>query len=156
MLGAHQVAPEILVPAGLLSRAQPSERDRADIEFGFDYLRAAAPFDIGQAAVVAGKHILAVEAIEGTDLLLRRIAEMRANRRIRAPVGSGVLVKAPKQGQDMRFDMPSIGPHTVEGVVNAGLGGIAVVAGQTIVAEPGEVTAAADRADIFVTGETAR
>jgi UDP-2,3-diacylglucosamine hydrolase len=150
--GAQEVAPEILVPEGTLGRVQASERDRADIDLGLDYLRASGAFDVGQAVVVAGKHVLAVEAAEGTDAMLGRVADMRANGRIRSPVGSGVLVKAPKPGQDRRFDLPSIGPLTVEGVVRAGLAGIAVVAGSTIVAEPERLIAAADRAKIFLIG----
>jgi DUF1009 family protein len=152
LLGAHEVAPEILAPQGALGHAQPSERDRADIALGLDYLRAAGPFDVGQAVVVAGKHVLAVEAAEGTDQMLARVAELRANGRLRASAGSGVLVKAPKRGQDLRYDMPSIGPLTVEGVARAGLAGIAVVAGATIIAESDRLVAAADRANIFVYG----
>ena len=129
LLGAHEVAPEILMPEGALGRVQPRERDRADIAFGLDYLRASGPFDIGQAVVVADKHVLAVEAAEGTDAMLARVAEMRASGRVRSAVGTGVLVKAPKRGQDARFDLPSIGPRTVESVARAGLAGIAVVAG---------------------------
>ena len=155
VLGAHEVAPEILVTEGSMAAAQPTERDRADIALGLDYLRATGPFDVGQAVVVAGKHVLAVEAAEGTDQMLARVAEMRANGRVRAPAGSGVLVKAPKPGQDLRFDMPSIGPFTVENVARAGLAGIAVVAGSTIVAEPEQLVAAADRAKLFVMGTPA-
>ena len=155
VLGAHEVAPEILVPEGPLTRAWPSERDRADIALGLDYLRATGPFDVGQAVVVSGKHVQAVEAAEGTDGMLNRIAELRASGRVRTPAGSGVLVKAPKLGQDLRFDMPSIGPRTVEGVVHAGLAGIAVVAGSTVVAESEQLIAAADRAKIFVVGTPA-
>lgn len=153
--GAHEVAPEILVPQGALGSRQPSQRDRADIDLGLDYLRATGSFDVGQAVVVAGKHVLAVEAAEGTDQMLARIVEMRANGRVRAAAGSGVLVKAPKHGQDKRFDLPSIGPRTVEEVVRAGLAGIAVTAGSTIVAEPERLIAAADRANIFVIGTPA-
>ena len=80
LLGAHEVAPEILVPEGALGRAQPSERDRADIASAFDYLRAAGPFDVGQAVVVAGKHVLAVEAAEGTDQMLARVARIARQR----------------------------------------------------------------------------
>jgi len=155
LLGAHEVAPEILVPEGALGRVQPSERDRADIALGFAYLRAAGPFDVGQAVVVAGKHVLAVEAAEGTDQMLARVVELRANGRVNAPTGTGVLVKAPKPGQDLRFDMPSIGPLTVEGATRAGLAGIAVVADATIVAEPSRLAAAADLANIFVIGTLA-
>ena len=151
MLGAHEVAPEILVPEGAFGRAQPSERARADIAFGLDYLRAAGPFDIGQAVVVADNHVLAVEAAEGTDAMLTRVAQLRANGRIREASG-GVLVKAPKPAQDRRFDLPSIGPKTIEGAVRAGLSGIAVVAGETVIAEPEALLVAADRANIFVIG----
>jgi UDP-2,3-diacylglucosamine hydrolase len=153
--GAHEVAPEILVPQGALGSRQPSERDRADIDLGIAYLRATGSFDVGQAVVVAGKHVLAVEAAEGTDQMLARIVEMRANGRVRVGAGSGVLVKAPKHGQDERFDLPSIGPRTVEGVARAGLAGIAVAAGSTIVAEPEQLIAAAARASIFVIGTRA-
>jgi DUF1009 family protein len=155
LLGAHEVAPEILMPEAALGRVQPSERDCFDIASGLDYLRAAGPYDVGQAVVVAGKHVLAVEAAEGTDAMLARVADMRASGRVRTPPGSGVLVKAPKRGQDKRFDLPSIGPQTVEGVARAGLAGIAVVAGSTIIAEPVALTAAADRANIFVIGTPA-
>jgi len=152
VLGAHEVAPEILVPKGALARVQPSEGERADIALGFDYLNATGPFDVGQAVVVAGRHVLAVEAAEGTDQMLERIAALRASGHIRASTVGGVLVKAPKRGQDRRFDLPSIGPRTVEGAARAGLAGIAVVAGSTIVAEPERLIAAADRANIFVVG----
>lgn len=152
LVGAHEVAPQILMPEGALGAIAPSQRDRADIALALDYLRAAGPFDVGQAVVVAGRHVLAVEAAEGTDAMLARVAEMRANGRVRAAVGTGVLVKAPKPHQDRRFDLPSIGPKTAEGVARAGLAGIAVVAGETIVAEPGELGATADRANIFVVG----
>jgi UDP-2,3-diacylglucosamine hydrolase len=152
LVGAHEVAPEILAPEGALGRVQPAEYERADIALGFDYLGAAGPFDVGQAAVVSGRHVLAVEAAEGTDAMLARVAEMRASGRVRTPTGRGVLIKAPKPGQDRRFDLPSIGPQTVEEVTRAGLAGIAVVAGSTIIAEPERLIAAADRANIFVVG----
>jgi len=150
--GAHEVAPQILVPEGTLGRVQMTERDRADIALGLDYLHAAGPFDVGQAVIVAGRHILAVEAAEGTDGMLARMAEMRANGRVRAARGIGVLVKAPKPHQDRRFDLPSVGPTTVEGAARAGLAGIAVIAGETVIAEPAAMTVAADKAGLFVVG----
>ena len=152
VLGAHEVAPEILVPEGTLGHVQVGERDRADIALGLDYLHATGPFDVGQAVVVAGRHVLAVEAAEGTDRMLERIAALRASGRIPASTVGGVLVKAPKRGQDRRFDLPSIGPLTVEGAARAGLAGIAVVAGGSIVAEPSLLVQAADNASIFVVG----
>ncbi len=159
LLGAHEVAPEILMPQGALGRVQPAERDHADIALGLEYLRAAGSFDVGQAVVVSDMHVLAVEAAEGTDMMLARVTDMRATGRVRSALGSGVLVKAPKLGQDRRFDLPSIGPQTVENAARAGLAGIAVVAGSTIIAEPEHLRKAADHASIFVIGapaETAR
>jgi len=152
LVGAHEVAPDILMPDGALGAQQPSERDREDIALGLDYLAATGRFDIGQAVVVAGRRVLAVEAAEGTDLMLERVADMRKNGRLRTPVGSGVLVKAPKPGQDRRFDLPAIGPRTVEGVTLAGLAGLAVAAGSSIVAEPEKLVVTADRAKVFVVG----
>jgi DUF1009 family protein len=152
LLGAHEVAPEILVPEGRLAAKAPSENDRGDIAHGLSLIAAMGPFDVGQAVVVANRHVLGVEAAEGTDQLLARIADLRRSRRVRTPQGVGVLVKAPKPGQDRRFDLPSIGPRTVEAVAAAGLGGIAVVAGATIVAEPERITRLADRAGMFVVG----
>jgi UDP-2,3-diacylglucosamine hydrolase len=152
LLGAHEVAPEILVPEGVLGRIDVSEQDRQDITLGLNYLHASGAFDIGQAVVVAGKRVLAVEAAEGTDQMLTRVAELRANGRIGTPAGIGVLVKAPKPGQDRRFDLPSIGPNTVAGVARAKLAGIAVVGGTTVIAEPERLVSEADRAGIFVVG----
>jgi hypothetical protein len=152
LLGAHEVAPEILMPQGAIGRREPDARDRADIERGVALLSAVGPFDVGQAVVVAQNHVLAIEAAEGTDRMLARIAELRGAGRVRSPIGTGALVKMPKPAQDRRFDLPAIGPLTVTGAARAGLAGIAVMAGATIVAEPAEVAAAADAAGIFVTG----
>src|SRR4029077_20265840 len=90
-------------------------------------------------AVVAGRHVLAIEAIEGTDRMLDRVAALRQEGRIRVPAGGGVLVKAPKPRQDRRFDLPTIGPDTVESVARAGLAGLAAMAGAALIAEPQRV-----------------
>ena len=152
LLAAQDVAPEILMPEGLLAGKTPSERDQADIAHGLALIEAIGGFDVGQAVVVANKHVLGVEAAEGTDQLLARMAELRRSRRIRSPEGTGVLVKAPKPAQDRRFDLPSIGPATVEAAATAGLAGIAVLAGGTIVAEPARMVSSADKAGLFVVG----
>jgi DUF1009 family protein len=150
VVGAHDVAPQILIPQGPIGRHKPSEADGADIALGLAFLRATGPFDVGQAVVVARSRVLAVEAAEGTDNMLARLAELRSAGRIRA-VG-GILVKAPTPGQDRRMDLPTIGPRTVEGAARAGLAGIAVVAGSTVVAEPDVTGATADRERLFVVG----
>ncbi len=152
ILGAHEVAPDILVSEGQLGRCKPTDRDRADIAFALDLLHAISPFDVGQACVVADRHVLAIEAAEGTDGVLERLAALRSAGRVRSPHGTGVLVKAPKAKQNRRFDLPTIGPQTVAGVARAGLAGLAVVAGATIIAEPQTVIADANAAGIFVIG----
>jgi hypothetical protein len=152
MVGLKDVAPDLLMPEGCLTRAAPDQQSAADIARGREVLAALSAFDIGQAAVVIDGHVVGVEDIEGTDGLLARIAGLRERGRIRAPAQRGVLVKAPKSGQDLRYDLPTIGPRTVEGAVKARLAGIAVVAGNTLVAEPQGVIESADTAGLFVTG----
>ena len=152
LIGAHQVAPEILMPEGLLGRIAPTEREQSDIAKAIALLNATSPFDIGQAAVVADGRVLALEAAEGTDQMLARIVDMRGSGRIAAARRHGVLVKAAKRGQDRRIDLPSIGPKTVDGAARAQLAGVAVVAGSAVVAEPERIAQAADRAGLFVVG----
>lgn len=152
LLGAHEVAPEILVPAGALGRHSPIERERADIERALALLAALGPHDVGQAVAIADGHVLAIEAAEGTDRMLDRVATLRREKRVHSGSGVGVLVKAPKPGQDRRFDLPSIGPQTVERVAAAGLAGLAVVAGATIIAEADRVVRLADERGLFVVG----
>ena len=115
-------------------------------------LGALGPFDIGQAVVVIDGHVVAVEDIEGTDGLLARVARLREAGRIRAKAGRGVLVKAPKSGQDLRFDLPTVGAKTIEGAARAGLAGIAVIAGHTIAADSQAMIEAADSAGLFIQG----
>ena len=152
MVGIKDVAPDLLVPVGSLTHAGPDADAAADIAKGREVLSALGPFDIGQAVVVIDGHVVAVEDIEGTDALLTRIAHLREQGRIRAAPRRGVLVKMPKRGQDLRFDLPTIGPRTVEGAVKAELAGIAIAAGVTIVAEPQAMIETADAAGVFVTG----
>ena len=152
IVGIKDVAPDLLMPQGCATRAAPDQAAAADIARGCEVLAALSPFDIGQAAIVIDGHVVAVEDIEGTDGLLARVTRLRGEGRIRAKVGRGVLVKAPKRTQDLRFDLPTIGPRTVEGVAEAGLAGLAVAAGNTIVVEPQAMIGAADAAGVFVTG----
>lgn len=152
LVGLKDVASDIIVPEGTLGRHQPSARDRSDIARALDLIAAMGPFDVGQAVVVADNHVLAVEAAEGTDNLLLRLADLRRQGRVATPERVGVLVKAPKPAQDRRFDLPAIGPATVTNAARAGLAGIAVAAGNTIIADAAETVAAADDAGIFLAG----
>jgi UDP-2,3-diacylglucosamine hydrolase len=152
MVGIRDVAPDLLMPEGCITRATPDQSAAADIARGRDVLRALSPFDIGQAVIVIDGHVVGLEDIEGTDGLLARVAHLRAEGRIRAKAARGVLVKAPKSMQDLRFDLPTIGPRTIEGAGKARLAGVAIVAGNTIVVEPQTMIEAADAAGLFVTG----
>jgi UDP-2,3-diacylglucosamine hydrolase len=152
LVGAHEVAPEILVPAGQLGRHAPSERDRADIAVGQLLLAAMGPFDVGQAVVVAGNRVIAVEAAEGTDRMLARIAQLRSDGTLVLPARVGVLIKAPKPTQDRRFDLPSVGARTIEAAAAAGLAGIAVEAHSAVTADLEQMVHAADSAGLFVVG----
>ncbi|HVV40809.1 MAG TPA: UDP-2,3-diacylglucosamine diphosphatase LpxI [Nitrobacter sp.] len=152
MVGIKDVAPDLLMPLGGLTRRMPDQTEAADIAKGQAVLQALSPFDIGQAAIVIDNHVVGVEGAEGTDGLLARIAQLRIDGRIRAKAGRGVLVKAPKSGQDLRYDLPTLGPRTAEGVAAAGLAGIATVAGHTLLAEPQKLVSAADAAGLFLVG----
>jgi DUF1009 family protein len=152
LLGLKEVAPDLLMPEGCVTRTLPGQDAMIDIARGRDVLRALGPFDIGQAVVVIDGHVVGVEGIEGTDELLARIASLRAANRIRSAKGRGVLVKAPKSGQDLRFDLPTIGSRTIERAAGAALAGVAVLAGNTVVADPQVMIEVADTAGLFVTG----
>ncbi len=146
VIGADQVLRAGLAPEGALGSLRPDAQALADIDHAQRIARALGALDIGQAVVVQQGLVLGVEAIEGTDALLRRCAELRRE----GP--GGVLVKVEKPGQEQRADRPTIGPQTVALAAGAGLRGIAVEAGATIVLDRDEVVNAADRAGLFVVG----
>jgi len=148
--GAGDMAPELLVGEGNLTKMRPTADDLADIEIGLNVVRELGRLDVGQAAVVAKGYTLAVEAAEGTDAMLERCAELRKSGRARGR--TGVLVKAPKPGQEERIDMPTIGPATVWKAAAAGLAGIAVAADRVLMAERAATIDAADQNEIFLLG----
>jgi UDP-2,3-diacylglucosamine hydrolase len=146
---AHEVAPRLLAPEGCFSAALPDSSAFEDISLGFQVVRALGAFDIGQAAVVARNYVLAVEAAEGTDAMLQRCRDLN---KWGVTVRKGVLVKAPKPGQDLRIDLPAIGPRTVELAAEAGLAGIAVAAGAVLLAEQEELVEKARELGLFLYG----
>lgn len=109
-----------------------TDSDREDLEIAIEFLKTAGRFDIGQAVAVINKRIVAVEAAEGTDGMLHRIAQLRDAGRIQSKKKSGILVKAPKPNQDMRFDIPVVGVQTVENVERAGLKSLAIASGSVL------------------------
>jgi DUF1009 family protein len=146
VLGADQLLERALVPEGPLGRLRPDQQSKADIERGMRVARTLGALDVGQAVVVQQGLVLGVEAIEGTDELLRRCAALRRE----GP--GGVLVKAEKPGQEPRADRPTIGLRTVLLAAETGLRGIAVEANVTIVLDRDEVIRAADQAGLFLVG----
>lgn len=142
--GAHEVRAGLLAAPGLLAGPAPDAAQRADIDRGVAVLRAMGPVDVGQACVVQQGLVLAVEAIEGTDAMIARAGALRRE----GP--GGVLVKLPKPGQDLRLDMPTIGPATVGAVAAAGLAGIAIAAGATLLAERDTTLTDASARGLFI------
>jgi len=152
VVGAHEVATELLAPQGAIGRHQPTEENLADMKRGIEVVHAMGRFDIGQGAVVCDQLVLAVEAMEGTDRMLERCATLPRHIRGSERNRKGVFVKAPKPKQERRVDLPTIGPHTVERVKAAGIAGIAVEAGGTLVLDREETVARAESAGIFLYG----
>lgn len=146
VVGAEEVLSELTALGGLIGGPQPRPEDWADIQRGVDVLRELGRLDIGQAVVVRDGYVLAVEAAEGTDAMLRRCQSFAGQD------ASGVLVKLPKPDQERRADLPTIGVTTVHLCAAARLAGIAIEAGGALVTESEAVGAAATEAGLFVYG----
>ena len=145
VIGPLDVAPALALPSGPLARRASGAGDESDIRLGFALVRMLGDFDVGQSVVVRGGQVLAIEGAEGTDRMLSRVTAVPGEL-------SGTLVKRPKPKQEMRVDVPVIGPETVARVAQAGLAGIAVQAGAVMVAQRTEMAQRADDLGIFVTG----
>ncbi len=150
VIGAHQVAPELVGGNGNLGRYKPNDDAEIDIAKGVEASLTLGRLDIGQAVIAISGRVVAVEGIEGTDELLQRVADLRKRGRLKAAHRSGVLVKAAKPQQDLRVDLPTIGPRTIEMAVAAGLAGIAVEAGRVMIVDRPATIAAADAARLFL------
>lgn len=141
--GADELAPDLLPPAGYLGGPEPTEQSRADSARGFAIIAALSSADVGQGCAVLKGQALAVEGVFGTDWMLASLVA-------RPDAGGGVLVKAPKRGQDRRFDLPTIGVNTVEAAAQAALDGITIEAGGVLVLDRAEVVAACERLGLFL------
>ncbi|HZN35469.1 MAG TPA: UDP-2,3-diacylglucosamine diphosphatase LpxI [Pirellulaceae bacterium] len=138
MSPATDFAPHLLAQAGQLTRRGPTASQRQDIEFGWTLAKEMGRLDIGQCVAVQGRAIIAVEAVEGTDACIRRAGEL-------CPQGGFTVVKVAKPQQDMRFDVPTIGLGTIESLIAAGAGLLAIEAGKTIVVDQDQAIALADK-----------
>ena len=149
VVGAGEVAPALLAPAGAMTQAAPSSEAHRALARGAALIAALGPFDIGQGVVAADDGVIAVEGVRGTDAMLRDLGPDGVGEGL---ARGGVLVKLAKPGQEMRIDLPTIGPETVRKATAAGLAGIAVGAGAAIVLGRAEVAASGDAAGLFVVG----
>ncbi|MEO1491040.1 MAG: UDP-2,3-diacylglucosamine diphosphatase LpxI [Pseudomonadota bacterium] len=155
LIGPQEILGQgMTVAPGPLTTAEPAADDRRDAARAAEIVAALGPLDVGQGAVVARGVCLAVEAVEGTDLMLMRVAKLPPERRASAAPPSGVLFKGPKPDQDHRLDMPAIGPATLEAAAAAGLNGIVVAADRTVLIEADATREAARQSGLFVYGVT--
>ena len=138
-----QILPEFIASSGKLSSRSPSEKEIADINYAREILRVILPCSFGQGVCVADGAVVAVEAMEGTDRMIQRAGEIS---------GRGVIVKMMKPGQDMRYDLPTVGTVTLENMHTAGLTCLAVEAGKTLILEPDKFFALAEKYNIAVWG----
>jgi DUF1009 family protein len=146
VIGADDLLDDVTTPKGVLGAVEPDEAARRDIEVGARVARQLGAVDVGQAVVVQHGVVLGVEAIEGTDALIERCAKLR-----RADPG-GVLVKLKKPKQEARADLPTIGPRTIRNIADAGLSGVALEAGASLIIDRRGVVEEADRRRVFVIG----
>jgi DUF1009 family protein len=150
--GAHDVMGGLTLPPGALGRFKPSDAAMADAEKAMRIAAEIGRLDIGQGAVVCRGLVLAVEAQEGTDAMLARVADLPLAIRGLRGAPHGVLAKLPKPIQERRVDLPTLGVTTLEGVAAAGLCGVVGEAGALIVVDREAVAQAADRLGLFVWG----
>ncbi len=151
VIAAQDVLPGLLTTEGAIAGSPPRKRDLADISAALAAAKAIGALDIGQAAIAIGGRVVALEGVEGTSGLLARTVELRNHGRL-AGASGGVLVKCAKPGQELRADLPAIGPDTVDAAVKAGLSGIALEAGRSLVLEREETVRRANDAGLFIYG----
>ena len=152
VVGIKDVAPQLLASSGVLGKVQPNQGDWRDAELALRATEKLGELDIGQAAIAVGGRVVALEGAEGTDAMLQRCAELKRIGRIRSKGRAGVLVKTAKPNQDLRVDLPTVGPMTIDLAAAAGLAGIAVEASGALIAEKEETLRKADNAGLFVIG----
>lgn len=146
MIGVQDILGGILLPEGPIGKLSPSPETQQDIQRGVNVARVLGQADVGQSVVVQQGIVLGVEAIEGTDALIMRCKDLHRE----GP--GGVLVKMAKPQQDNRYDLPTIGPATVETAADAGLSGIAAEAGRCLILDRDRVNQLADEKGLFVVG----
>ena len=151
VVSAQDVLPELLTECGLVAGDHPNKRDFADMSAARAAAKSIGALDIGQAAIAVGGRAIALEGIEGTEGLLARMVDLRDHGRLAGKSG-GVLVKCAKPGQELRADLPAIGPQTIDAASRAGLAGIALEAGRSLILERPETLRRAAKVGVFIFG----
>lgn len=154
--GADDILGGETLGEGALGTKMPTDKQLSDLRKALHVAEKAGELDIGQGAVVCDGLVLAVEAQEGTDAMLMRVAGLPVDLHGTPDAPKGALGKAPKPIQDLRVDMPVIGTRTVELAAAAGLAGVGGIAGHLILIDPAAIAATADRLGLFVWGEPRR
>lgn len=152
VVGAHKVVPSLLANKGFISGKVPLKSALPVIEKAYLAAKQIGAMDVGQAAIAEDGRIIALEAAEGTDAMIERVANLRKSGRIGKNPSIGVLAKALKPDQDMRADLPSIGPDTVRSVAKAGLKGIVLEADRSFILQKEETLKLAVKEKIFIIG----
>lgn len=134
--------PELLAPRGNLTRRKPNQEEREDVEFGWKIAKELGRLDIGQCVVVRRKTVLAMEAIEGTNETILRGGKLAKEK--------AVVVKVSKPNQDMRFDVPAVGPDTIEVMAQVKASVLAIEAGKTLIFDKLGMISYADRSRIVI------
>ncbi|MBN9569254.1 MAG: UDP-2,3-diacylglucosamine diphosphatase LpxI [Alphaproteobacteria bacterium] len=155
VVGVAEAAPSLLAPDGPIGRFRPNTEHLRDIAHGFAVVKRLGELDVGQGAVVCAGLVLAVEAAQGTDVMLEQVAALPEGLRGTERKRRGVLVKAPKPIQDGKTDLPVVGISTVRNAAAAGLAGIAVQSGAALIVDRAEVAMMADHIGLFVAGASA-
>lgn len=150
VVGAHEIATDLVAQPGLVIGKKPDAKGLADIQTAIVAARCIGELDAGQAAVAVNGRIVALEAAEGTDEMLARVAGLHSSGRLKWSGRAGVVAKCAKPQQDLRIDMPTIGPDTVTRVDAAGLAGIAIEARQVMIVEREETLRRAKSAGVFI------
>lgn len=152
VVGAEQVFADLVFPKGVLGEIKPDETALKDIQKAAALITGLGAFDVGQAAIVCEGLVLAIEAAEGTDSMLERVAGLADEIRGNEVHRKGVLVKRPKPNQEKRIDLPVIGVRTVENAAKAGLSGIAASAGESLLLKRDDIIKKANELGLFVYG----
>jgi DUF1009 family protein len=150
VMGTAEAAPDLIASPGVYGRHVPDAQTLEDIRLARAVVRRLGELDIGQAVAVADGLVLAVEAAEGTDAMLQRLPQLPKNLRGTAENRRGVLVKAPKPGQDRRVDLPVIGVRTITLAAEGGLSGVAVEAGAALIMRKAKIVETANALGLFV------